>query len=94
MTLADIDDANTQVCHHHKEEYTFVLISIVSCRCKQNVTYYTHYTSSLLVSRPQISTFCSVVQAIRRLNCKLLEDNRVYVSVLANADGLSLAVKK
>ncbi len=37
---------------------------------------------------------CSVVQAIRKLNSRLLQDDRVFVCVLANADGLSLVVKK
>lgn len=35
-----------------------------------------------------------LLQAIRRLNSKLMEDERVHVSVLANSDGLSLVVKK
>ena len=34
------------------------------------------------------------MQAIRKLNSRLLKDDRVFVSVLANADGLSLVVKK
>ena len=37
---------------------------------------------------------CSMVQAIRKLNSRLLKDDRVFVSVLANTDGLSLVVKK
>ena len=35
-----------------------------------------------------------MLQAIRRLNSKLLKDERVFVSVLANSDGLSLVVKR
>ena len=38
--------------------------------------------------------FALFLQAVRTLNNKLLEGDRVFVSVLANADGLGLLVKK
>ena len=34
------------------------------------------------------------MQAIRKLNSRLFKDDRTFVSVLANADGLSLVVDK
>ena len=41
-----------------------------------------------------VLTTTKLLQAMRNLNSELLSDNRVFVSVLANADGLSLVVKK
>lgn len=83
VTLAEIEDAKTQV---RLATSLFDLLDLSTATLLPSLQH--DKFLAFLESRSL------VLQAIRQLNSNLLKDSRVFVSVLANADGLSIVVKK